>query len=127
MPKKKKQRLKGSRGGSRPKAKGSAYEYAVVKKFRALGIECGTTRGNSKSQDAMGIDIHFPHKLPLNIQCKWFASYKNPIPYIEVMPDDEKYNVVFEKINHKGGWVTLKEDDFMEIVALLIKEKLWKE
>lgn len=58
------------------KAKGSAFEYEVVKKLKEIGYEgCVTAKGESKRADSNKIDIiDMNGELPVNIQCKHYAN-----------------------------------------------------
>lgn len=60
----------------------------------------------------------------LNIQCK--ATEATP-PYqriLKEMPQDEKYNVIFQKRNKEGEIVVISKEDFYELLQILITEKL---
>ena len=112
--------------GKSSRVKGHNYERAVVKELKAMGVECGTSRLHSKWHDDQKIDIFMMDKTPLNIQCKNNNVYHNPIPIIKEMPEDENYNVVFQKIKHGGQWVTMSKDDFYEMINILLTEKIWQ-
>ncbi len=117
---------KKTKRGKAARNKGHAYERQIVNEFKALGVDCGTSRLHSKALDDAKVDICFLEPFPLNIQCKNNSIYHNPVPVLKAMPEDENYNVIFQKVFHGGEWVTMKKEDFMEIVQLLIMEKLWK-
>lgn len=106
------------------KGRGNRYELECRKLFRDLGFkECETSRYASRKLDDAKVDL--TDTGPFNVQCKHYE--KTRVKYWEVleeMPDDHKYNVIFHKLKGRRQYVILTKDDFVEILEMLIKNKI---
>ncbi len=101
--------------------KGNNYELYVVNLFKEIGFtNCSTSRFSSKELDNLKVDIY---GLPFNVQCK--AVEKLSPGYHEIltsMPNKEGvFNFVFHKRSRKGTVVSMTENDFVEIIKLMLK------
>lgn len=101
--------------------KGHAYERKIAELFRSLGYEgCLTSRLESKRQDDLGIDLCGTANW--QVQCKAVEKLGCYHDILARMPQKKgKFNVVFHKKNRKGSVVAMAEEDFVEIVQLLLK------
>lgn len=113
------------RMGKNNRAKGHAYELKIVRELKAMGVDCGTSRQHSRERDDAKVDIFMLGKTPLNIQCKNNQTFKSPIPILASMPNDNNHNVVFQHIKNTDDYVTMKKEDFYEIVDSLIRNSIW--
>jgi len=100
--------------------KGHTYERQIRKELRKYYYpDCETSRYASKYTD----DVEkrdFTKSGFLGIQAK--ALERTP-PYHDIlseMPDDDKYNVIFHKRNHKGEVVVMKKEDFYELLDIML-------
>jgi hypothetical protein len=93
--------------------KGTAYELAVIRRFREKGWgTCVSSRSESKRKDDAGIDICYTD--PFQVQCK--AVEKLPPPHDTLAKMPKGKNVIFHKRNNKGTLVYMSEDLFWELV-----------
>ena len=99
--------------------KGHSWERECVKYLRDIGIKCETSRYASKKTDDAKVDIFMEDDTPFNIQCKCHNTFKNPIPILWDMPQDENYNVVMMKVKNKRAYAILDYEDWFEIMELL--------
>lgn len=105
------------------RTKGHNYERQLAREFRDMGWEnCLTSRYESKRVDDSKVDLCFTE--PFNVQAKSFYNFKSPVKILKEMPSDSNYNLVFEKIKHKGEYVCLKKEDFYEIIMMLKNNKI---
>ena len=108
-----------------PRAKGHKYELDVVKLFKSLGWDCVTSRSESKRTDDAGVDICYT--APFQIQAK---AWERAASYHEVlakMPQKKgTYNLLFHKRNRQGSVVVMKQEDFVELLEMLIANKIIK-
>jgi len=103
--------------------RGNNYEVRIAKQFREMGwLRCKTSRSESKNLDAMGIDLVFTD--PFNIQCKCRNNFASPVNDLVVMPQNENYNVIFQKIPHRGEYVIMEKKDFYELIKMLKFNKI---
>jgi hypothetical protein len=105
--------------------KGKTYELQIIKLLKDMGFNCVSSRSESKRKDDQGIDICYTD--PFQIQAK---AVENLGPYHNVlakMPREAgKYNLVFHKRNRQGTVVAMTQEDFVEILQMLIKENIIK-
>ena len=106
--------------------KGHNLERQVVKELREIGLPCDTSRYASRRLDDLKVDIAFEDPtFPFHIQCKCHNTHKNPLPVLADMPQDDKYNIIIEKVKQKGEYVYMTKQDFYEILQVLVKEKIF--
>lgn len=108
--------------GKSARTRGHNYECQIVQEFCAMGKPCKTSRYASRINDDAKIDITFDDAFPFNIQCKALNVFKSPIVILGEMPDSTNYNLVFQKINHEGEFVTMKKEDFYDLLKLMFGE-----
>ena len=104
------------RVNKRNRVKGHEFERKIVRELRGMGIDCGTSRKYNRALDDAKVDIYMMDDTPLNIQCKNNLSFKNPVPILASMPDDNKYNLAFQKVKNSGEYVTMWKDDFYDLL-----------
>lgn len=109
--------------GKKSRDKGHKYEREIAKELRELGFEyVETSRYASRKLDNAKVDIY---GMPMfNVQCKAVESLSAPHGLLKQMPDDENYNVVFNKKNNKGTIVVMMKEDFYEILTMLKVNKI---
>jgi hypothetical protein len=109
--------------GKQIRQRGNSYERDIAQEFRELGWkDCVTSRAESRNQDAKKIDLVFTNPFSVQIKCK--NNYGNPLPVLAEMPKDSNYNIVINKIVHKGEFVTMSKKDFYEIISMLKSNKI---
>lgn len=103
------------------KGRGNRYELEIRKLFRELGFnECETSRYASRKLDDAKVDLTDTGRF--NVQCKWYSLPENPLYYhkeLQLMPIDNKYNVIYHKIRGDNQYVIMSEVDWMEIENML--------
>ena len=105
--------------------KGHAFELAIAKQMREMGFsDCCSSRLESKSLDDAGVDLC--HTKPFNIQAKAVEKTINHHAILERMPNDPNYNLVVQKKNRQGVVVSMRWDDFIELLQMLIQEGIIK-
>lgn len=108
------------------KKKGNKYECDIAKVFRDLGYShCQTARYESKFLDDNKVDL--TNTGSFHVQTK--AQEKSP-PYHtllkEMLQREGKRNIIFHKRNRKGTVVVMSQEDFIDILKLLIDNGLEK-
>lgn len=105
--------------------KGNSYERKIVSELNSLGFNVGTTRNNSRKQDADKIDIYdIDGTLPCNIQLKctqaipsYFKirdqSSSNPENFVIIWSKQEKKNTNIVSV---GELVMLPKSFFYELI-----------
>lgn len=108
------------------RAKGNKYELAVAKIFQELGWnECVSSRSESKRTDDAGIDLCYTK--PFQIQAKAWERAPSYHDVLAAMPKKRgTYNLIFHKRNYKQPVVVMSQDDFLNILQLLIKNGIIK-
>lgn len=102
--------------------KGNNYERQIAKEMRLLGFEnCATSRYVSREQDDKKVDLCYTQ--PFNIQCK-SVERLSYFSILKEMPEDENYNVIFNKKKRQGEIVVMWKEDFYELVNILKKENI---
>lgn len=105
--------------------KGHTYELDIRDMFRRMGWERAvSSRAESKSKDDQKVDLCFTD--PFNCQMKAVEKLGSLHDILESMPKDENYNLVFHKRNHKGTVVSMKLEDFQELLQMLISNQIIK-
>ena len=99
--------------------KGHQWERDVIKRLRALGIRCETSRFASRKTDDAKVDVFIEDGTALNIQCKCHNAFKNVAPVLAEMPEDNNYNIVLMKVQRDNAYAILTVDDFFEILGML--------
>lgn len=103
-----------------PRAKGHNYELQIVKLFKELGWDCVTSRSESKRTDDAGVDVCYTS--PFSIQAKCWESAPSYHKVLAKMPrKNGNFNLLFHKRNHQGSVVVINQEDFIEIVKMLIE------
>lgn len=102
------------------KAKGNNYELQIVRLMKSLGYEsCSTSRLSSREQDNLGVDLCGTGCW--NIQCKAWESAPSYHKVLASMPKKNgNYNLLFHKRNRSGSVVVMSQEDFVEILQMLI-------
>ncbi len=101
------------------RTKGHAYEREVVRCFKSLGFSNAvSSRSESKNRDDLKVDLCYTS--PFNIQCKATETAPNMHKLLDSMPQEGRLNVVYHKRNRQGSTVTMSQDDFEEMVKMLI-------
>ncbi len=105
---------------------GHRYERDLAEAYRRAGCgDCVTSRSESRSRDDQGVDLCFTG--PVNVQAKRWKSAPSYHDVLAKMPDEPgQINLIHHKRPRKGAVVVMAESDWLEVVELLIKEKLWK-
>lgn len=108
------------------RAKGNSYELRIINLFKSLGwTEACSSRSESKRKDDAGIDICYSD--PFYIQCKAVENLGSAHSTLNAMPRDRgKINLVFHKKNRAGTVVSMKMDDFVNILTKLIESGVIK-
>lgn len=107
---------------SRNRRAGHNWERTCVLKLRNIGIDCKTSRYESKALDDKGVDIYAPN-FPFNVQCKNTSTRLNYDEILSSMPDD-KVRVIFSKLtqkkgsrfHEKGTYAILYLEDFLKLI-----------
>jgi hypothetical protein len=108
---------------SAKRTKGHAYERQIAKVFNNLGYNCVTSRSESRRTDDAGIDLCYTE--PFAVQCKAWESAPSYHKVLASMPQKKgSYNLLFHKRNNQGSVVVLKEEDFLELLEMLIQNKI---
>ena len=109
-----------SRGKS-ARQKGHAYERKIKNEFIDMGFSnCETSRYESKKLDDAKVDLC--NTGPFHIQCKATERLGSVHKILSEMPTDDKINLVFHKMNHKGEVISMRKKDFYKILELLSVE-----
>lgn len=105
------------------RAKGKNYELQIIKLFKSLGwSKCVSSRSESRMTDAMGIDICY--LAPFHVQCKSVENLGSAHKILAGMPRKKGFfNLVFHKKNRAGTVVSMTEEDFVELLKMLIDSK----
>ena len=104
---------------------GHNYERELAIRLREIFPLAATARNESRSRDAAGVDL--VNTGPLNIQAKAWAAAPSYHTLLKDMPDEPgQHNTVFHKRPRQGTVVVMPVDDFLEMVATLVKEGIWK-
>jgi len=82
---------------NRNKSAGSRWELDIVHILKEMGYEAVTSRQESRSADARGIDIITDY--PYNIQCK---SMRNQPNFHSLLTETDAEVVFFRKTEKKG-------------------------
>ena len=98
---------------------GNGYELKILKKLKELFPDILTSRNESRSMDAKGVD--FVNTKPFNFQCK-LSITKPSYDVLERMP--EGINVVIhghvvkaeKNFVKKEDYVIMKLDDFIDLI-----------
>ena len=99
--------------------KGHSFERKIAQLFRSLGWNCTTSRYSSKELDDQKIDLCGTD--PFVVQAKAVERLGTLHSVLAEMPEEKgKYNVVFHKLNRKGTIVAMAQDDFIELLEMLI-------
>ena len=99
--------------------KGHSFERKIAQLFRNLGWNCTTSRYSSKELDDQKIDLCGTD--PFVVQAKAVERLGTLHSVLAEMPEEKgKYNVVFHKLNRKGTIVAMAQDDFIELLEMLI-------
>jgi len=110
--------------GASARRKGHSYERAVARELRTLGFDARTAREVDPTADPAGVDIvQCP---PLAIQCTAVERIGSLHTLLGAIDRPGHYPVIYHKRNRQGETVTLRKEDFHEMVAALIKERIWK-
>ena len=115
---------------NRNRTAGHNFEREIVKELKGLGYdEVVTSRAESRNMDNAGVDI-FGKGFPYYIQCKNSKTWQDIHGLItsEKLPTD-KPTLVFQKKTKKvgerflkeGDYVSMKKEDFYEMLAKLKK------
>lgn len=105
--------------GKSARQKGHAYERKIRSEFVDLGFEnCETSRYESKKLDDAKVDLC--NTGPFNVQCKSVETLGSAHKTLSEMPNDEKVNLVFHKRNNKGEVVSMKKEDFYNLMKILM-------
>lgn len=115
---------------NRNRQAGHNFERKIVQELKELGHEdVVTSRAESRNMDNRGVDI-FGADFPYYIQCKNSKTWQDihGLTTSEKLPTD-KPTVVFQrktkKVNERfmteGDYVSMKKDDFYEILKQLKK------
>lgn len=108
------------------RAKGHAFERKLMNLFRELGWEgCKTSRNESKSMDDKGVDLCGTE--PFYIQAKAVEKLGSYHTVLDKMPKEAgKINLLWHKKNNQGSIVSMGEDDFLELLKLMIEKEIVK-
>lgn len=99
------------------RAKGHTYERDVARKFREAGFpDCVTSRLESKRMDDLGVDLCYT--APWLVQCKAVEKLGPVHDLLQRMPSGGM-PVIFHKRSRKGTVVSMREEDFWRVVALI--------
>jgi hypothetical protein len=106
--------------------KGTAYELQIIKLFKALGwTNCVSSRSESKRLDDSGVDVCYT--TPFQLQCKAVENMGSAHNVLANMPKKAGYyNLVFHKKNRLGTVVSMTQDDFVELLQMLISNNIIK-
>ena len=100
------------------RAKGVAYEQAIVREFKDL-LETDkiySTRSESRRLDDAGVDLC--GDIPIHVQCKAVESCPQLHDILKRMPTD-KPRVVFWKRNRKTELVIMEKQEFYKMLDTL--------
>ena len=104
--------------------KGHRYERTVAARLRAAGFpDARTTRAADPLLDPDGVDITGTH--PFRVQCKAvekLGSHHRTLAGIATKAGE--IPALFHKRSRQGEVVTLRAEDFEEILRWLIREKI---
>jgi hypothetical protein len=100
------------------RTKGKRYEQQIANLWMSLfGGHVERTSYASKKLDDMGVDL--TNTDPFLIQCKAVEQSINVHDILDRMPNSELWNVVLHKRNNRGTVVSLRLDDFLELVEAM--------
>jgi hypothetical protein len=101
--------------------KGHAFERELAQLWRELGYsKCKTSRYESKALDDMKVDLTNTH--PFYVQAKNVENLGSAHKVLASMPNEkEKINIVFHKKIRQGTIVSMMQDDFINLLQLMIK------
>lgn len=114
-----------SQMGKRNRQKGHQFEREIAKEFRNLGWKKTiTSRAGDRSKDAGKVDLL--NTSPLNIQTKSHNVFKNPIPTLKEMPQNNGfYNILIMRVKNKGDFVMMEKEDFYELIEVMKTEGIF--
>jgi hypothetical protein len=99
--------------------KGHNYERQIRKELRERFYpDCETSRYVSKYVDDVE-KTDLVNTGMIRFQLKAMEKFPNFFDVLDSMPDDERYNVIFNKRNRKGEIVVMSKEDFYEILNIL--------
>ena len=104
--------------------KGHNYERQLVKDFKKLGFEnCVTSRYGSKMLDDQGIDLMNTGDFAVQAKCyKRNPQYKKVLADMVVNPTDVP--IIFHKAPGGKEYCILHKEDMMELIQMLISNKI---
>ena len=94
--------------------KGKVYEIQIVNRLKELGYEAVSSRSESKRMDDAGVDIISNAKY--HIQCKHVEKLKPTLHDIIARMPTDKIPVVYHKRNRRGTIVSLRLEDFEQLL-----------
>lgn len=98
--------------------KGIAFEQRLAKTFREKGwTECLTSRHESKRLDDLGVDLC--NTEPFYVQAKAVENLGSAHKVLKSMPKGNMLNVLFHKKNNQGVCVSMSEESFWALVAMV--------
>lgn len=107
-------------GAANNRRKGCQFERDLAILFRKLGWKyCKTSRYESKFLDDQKIDL--AHTEPFQIQAKNTQRLGNAHAILKSMPQKNgNYNLLFHKLARSGTVVVMTQEDFVELLEMLI-------
>tara|TARA_Y100000114_G_C11738666_1_gene317715 strand:+ start:601 stop:945 length:345 start_codon:yes stop_codon:yes gene_type:complete len=103
--------------------KGHNYERELRKEFIELGFDkCVTSRFGSKMMDDRGIDLL--NTGIIKVQAKSTQNLNSRKVLDDMQVEKTDVPVVFHKVLRGKQYCTLYKDDFMEILEMLIANKI---
>lgn len=118
--------------GASSRRKGHNYERLLAQRFRFMGWEtAATSRMESRRLDDAKIDL--VRTQPLAIQAKHTKIAPNMHLLLEEMQSNIEnlpeirccYPAVYHKRTRQGETVTMRAEDFEEIIKTLVHERIW--
>ncbi len=107
-----------SRAGRSIRKRGNNYEVQLAWEFRELGwSKCVTARAESRNADALKQDLMFTN--PYRIQAKCRNCFSSPVKDLAEMPQDDKCNLMFQKVVGRGEYVTLAKEDLYKLIKII--------
>ena len=111
--------------GKTNRRKGNGYERELAQRLRRIWPAVATSRQESRSRDAAGVDL--VNTGCLNIQAKAWKAAPSYHQILKDMPDEPgQINVICHKRPRKGSVVVLAAEDFWEMVETMKVEGIWK-
>jgi Holliday junction resolvase len=105
--------------------KGHNYERELRKEFVELGFtECVTSRFGSKMMDDRGIDLINTGIIKVQAKSTINLNSRKVLDKMQVEKTD--IPVVFHKLPRGNQYCTLYKEDFMELLEMLIANKIIK-